>query len=654
MNERVFVLREAVVKITQMLAGKGIKVTQRGISAYVQPGPNGEPELVNLPYLPDNASDELCHAIQGFLDHEVAHILFTDFKAMGKITDQGLHNMVNIIEDTRIEREMAKRFAGSGHNIAVTGQFFIDKYVKPQIKEAARKGDANGVKALVMVPVLRAMSGQQVFKEFLGNNPDLVAAIADEQSKIEHLASRIEGCATTTEAIEVAAEVLKALGRETGGEEGGGTSKAPPKPKGGKGSKGGKSMGKPGGKPEDEEGEEAEDGSGSSGGKPGDEDEEDAGSGSGEGEGEDEEEDEGESETDGESEEESDAENEDEGAEDPEPVENDGHSSAFLDALDKETANGFDETMSQLITDSATDAAKGAEYLVFSKDWDVIEPLHIGRDFNPAMTKRLADDVDHMVAPLQKDLERAISARSLAVWENGRRSGRIHAGNLSRLAVGDSRVFRKKHESTSKDVAVELVIDMSGSMSGEKIHTAAKAGYALASVLDRLNIKSECICFTTGEVPDWGAIEKDAKKLGREFTRVESLYMPILKSFNERMQSTEVRNRFAWLPHCSTLRNNVDGECVEIAARRLLARREAGKIMIVLSDGQPAFHGGYHEGRKHLKETVQKIEASGVRVVGIGIQSDATRGYYHRHMQINNVSELPSRVMKELRALLLA
>jgi cobaltochelatase CobT len=666
MNDRVFVLREAVVKITQMLVGKGIRVTQRGISAYVQPGPDGEPEHVNLPHLPDNASDELCAAIQGFLDHEVAHILFTDFKAMGTIKDPSLHNMVNILEDIRIEREMAKRFTGSGHNIAVTGQFFIEKYIKPQVREAAKKGDVNGVKALVMVPALRAMGGQQVFKEFINNHPDMKAAVADEVAMIEHLAGKIEGCPTTQGAIDLAQEVMTALGRPTSGGAGGGGSSAAPKRKKPKaGASSGASGPRPKGAPKPPAGSEEEDEEESSGlpggasgsGAPGEEEGEGEGEGEGEeGEGEgtpgdpseDPASDPADEEAEGESEE-----SEPSGGEEDEEDFNDGNSSAFLDALDKETKNGFDETMSRLITNEAFESAKDAEYLVYTKDGDVIEPLHIGKGFDAAMTKKLADEVDHMVAPLQKDLERAITARSASVWENGRRSGRLHAGNLSRLAVGDGRVFRKKHESTSKDVAVELVVDMSGSMGGSKIHTAAQAAYALASVLDRLNIKSEAICFTTGEIVDAERMEKEAAKLGKRFSRCESLYMPILKSFNERMQSTEVRNRFAWLPNCNTLANNVDGESIEIAARRLMQRREQGKIMIVLSDGAPACYGGGAAAHQHLKDTVGKIEASGVRVVGIGIQSDAVKQFYKRQMVISNVSELPSRVMKELRSLLL-
>ncbi|MFH4376904.1 cobalamin biosynthesis protein CobT, partial [Acinetobacter baumannii] len=93
---------------------------------------------------------------------------------------------------------------------------------------------------------------------------------------------------------------------------------------------------------------------------------------------------------------------------------------------------------------------------------------------------------------------RAIQARSKSVWENGLKQGKLNSSSLARLAsTGDCRIFRKRVESKTKDVAVSLVVDMSGSMCGSKIHTAAAASYALSNVLDRLKIPHEVICFTT-------------------------------------------------------------------------------------------------------------------------------------------------------------
>jgi cobalamin biosynthesis protein CobT len=577
MNERVMLLRDAVVKITQMLSGKGITVTQRGINAYVKCDHKGRPTVVNLPYLPDNATEELCMAIQGFLDHEVAHIMFSDFALIGEAEKIGAKSMLNMLEDARIEKAMAQRFTGSGHNLSVTGKFFLDKYSTPMMQEAAAAGDANKVIAVLMVPLIRAMAGQFVFKEYMKDKMHIVQGVYD---KIADLEPQIEAASSTQACLDLAKEIESRLrsGENNKGE-----------------------------KPSEKEGDDGGDGGG------------DAGDG--------------------------------EGAQDTKFET--GDTGAVWAEIDKENKNGFDSALSSIISNAASVAAKESSYLIYTKEGDIVEPLKVGSGYDSTMLVELSDKVDHMVGPLQKDLERAIAARSLATWEAGRRSGRLHAANLARLAVDDGRVFRRRQESTSKDVAVELVVDVSGSMRGAKVHLATQAAYALSSVLERIGISNEVICFTTGRpAVDYETLNEEIRKIGRSFTRIESLYMPILKGFNERLK-TDVKERFGWLPNSRILRNNVDGECLEVAARRLLARREAGKVMIVLSDGAPNANGDAYALATHLKKVVGDIAKTGINIVGIGIMTDKVQKFYPKNLVINNVNELPDRVVRELKHLLL-
>lgn len=678
MNDRIFVLRESIGKITQILTGSGIKVTQRGVTASVTPDAEGRPIVVNLPYIPDNATDELCDAIQGFLDHEVAHVLFTNFKVMNSVGgNKALHSMLNILEDARIEREMSKRYSGSAFNLANTGKFYLDKFVVPKIRDASLAGQTDEIMAVLMPSLIRSMAGQQVFKEFMADKMEHVEEVYE---KIKDLAPQIAATSSTADCLEIARIIHK---RITGDEGGGGGSgeesgSGKGKSKGGKSSKskskpsksktGKKSKGEDEPSPDEElspeedeekEGDEDEEGKG-----PGEESEDEPGEdeegedSAGEGAGDEDEEAPGGEGSDDEGEGGEDEEMSASGKENWEDnVEREidpSRGAAILSALDKESRNGFDSAISSLISDSAIKAAKQSQYLVYTTDMDEIEPLHVGSGFKMTdFTRGIEEPVEHMVGPLQKDLERAISARALSTFSNGHRSGRLHAANLSRLAVGDDRVFRRKIENHSKDVAVELVVDASGSMSGAKIHLASQAAYALSAVLERLHITHEVICFTTGAAMnnDSGFLAEQ-RKIGRPFTRTEALYMPIIKSFNERL-NVETKKRFGWLPNSRLLRNNVDGECIQIAARRLLSRREAGKVMIVLSDGAPCAAGDSGRLHSHLKEVVKEVTDSGINTVGIGIMSDAVRQFYPKNVVIHKVEELPARVMKELRHLLI-
>jgi cobaltochelatase CobT len=686
-NDRIFIMREAITKLTQMLAGRGIQVTQRGISAYVKADKTGRPYHVNLPYIPDNANMELLDAIQGFLDHEVAHILFTEFPLMGQAQKFGAGGMLNLIEDSRIERAMATRFQGSAENMARMGKFFLDKYTTPHMNEALANGDEEQLTAVLTVPLVRMMAGQQVFAEYMRDKMHHVQPLYD---KIKDLQPKIAGAASTKDCLELAKTIVKRLrdGEPAPSDEDEGSDPMP-KPKGGAGSKAPKG--------EDE-------GEGSASGSPTDDENKDKGEG--------EEEKEKDASADGANDEgdeeekpEADEDGDDEEAPAPAPtaggddesgdeevnpeedptsdlsagagggddegggVVEDGpmqapdadeemdiaqSSSISWEAIDRETAKDYDDVASGLITDTTAKAALAADYLVYTTDEDIVEPLKIGSGYTDSMLTGLQDKVEHMIGPLQKDLERAISAKSLSHWNPGHRSGRLNSAALSRLATNDSRVFRRKVEATTKDVAVMLLDDMSGSMDGEKIHTAAQASYALASTLDRIGIPNEVMGFTTGAGMgggDLATLRAEEAKIGRQYSRYEQLYMPILKTFSERM-STEVKKRFGWLPYTSSMRNNVDGECVEIAGRRLLARRETGKILIVLSDGAPHAYGYTNTLQPHLKKVVENLTRAGVKVIGIGIQSNDVRKFYPKNFVINKVDELPAVVMKELRQLI--
>lgn len=678
MNKRVLVLREAIVKIAQMLAGENIQVSQRGIKADVRYNAEGKPIEVVLPFIPENASIELCEAIQGFLDHEISKVLFTDYNAKltAEASKNGVAQIMNAIEDARIERKMAEKYSGSGLNMATTGKFYLDKAVIPGIKKAAGEGDAAKVKGLMMAPMIRALAGQSHFKEFI---KDRMASIQEVYDAMKPFEAEIQNAETTKDAYEVALKIKQVLKGEVKGDgEGGdenedGSVKSRPssapssksgkkketkpekskkpkseeekksesedeeeeKPKGDGEEKGEDEEEKPEGEGEDEggkpegEGEEKPEGDGDGENKESDDEVEDSGDGTGDAEGEAEESDE-----------------EGEMRQETAPVWNE---------IDFDSANDFDKLVSRAVSEDALAATAKSKYRVFSTEEDLVEPLKVGSAYRSSMFKDIADAVDHMVGPLQKDLERAVAARSMRAWEPGRKSGRLHAANLSRLMFNDSRVFRRRTETTTKDVAVELVIDISGSMRGYKVDVATKTAYALSQVLERIGIKHEVIAFTTGHLSSklrslYDAARKELKDTtGKLYSRYEPLYMPIIKGFDERVGTT-VRERFGWLPNVTFMRNNVDGECVQIAARRLAARREAGKVLIVLSDGFPAAHsedGGALN--THLKQVVKDAEKAGMKVVGIGIQDSAVQKFYSKNLVINDIDELPSKVIKELR-----
>ena len=681
MNDRISILREAITKITQLLAGKGIKVTQRGMSAGVKHDSSGRPTEVNLPYLPDNCPEELVSAIQGFLDKEVANLLFTDYTVAVAAKKEGYVELFNIIEGIYVEKAMEKRFAGSAHNIGVMRDFFVNKYLRFEVAKLSAPGKEKELTSMLLGPAFRAIAGQSEFSRFM-DTTGLMKTVQPIIDRIGSLMEEIDHVKSTAESADLARrmyDLLKGSGEGEGeGEPSEGGGKSSKSKKGGvKGEKSSKkeTSGADGATDGDEKNPDGEGAGGKS-------------EGEGEGEGEDSE-DEGESEGEkGESEADS-GEGESEGEDEPEQQEAGvlGNESEDKDGEEESGAGGsgsddsepsgergeteyresdmsgmigsspnMSDVISTITSKEVSMAAKNAEYLPYSKDDDRVEEFDIKKGYTKyqdRMLTELEDKTSHMVAPLQKDIERSISAKTQSTWQAGQRRGRLNASGLARLATGDDRVFRRKEVASSKDVAVELVIDCSGSMSGHKIQTASQTAYALSQVLERLNIKHEVIGFTTKDSELYGEASSESSSKGVNFSRTEALYMPVFKGFDERLD-TNVKKRLAFLPYWDDLRNNIDGECVEIAYRRLMRRSEHRKIMIVLSDGSPACYGASAAIRKHLKDVVEGIEAAKVDIIGIGICSDAVSRFYTKNVVLDKVEELPGKVMSELKKMLVA
>jgi cobaltochelatase CobT len=101
------------------------------------------------------------------------------------------------------------------------------------------------------------------------------------------------------------------------------------------------------------------------------------------------------------------------------------------------------------------------------------------------------------------------------------------------------------------------------------------------------------------------------------------------------------------------LKENIDGEALMWAYRRLLNRPEHRRILMVISDGAPVDDstlsvnpGNYLE--KHLREAIREIEGRNrVELVAIGIGHDVTR-YYRRAVTIVDAEELGGTMMKKL------
>lgn len=757
--------RDCVKRVVAMLSGKQIPVAERGNEAYVRYNRRGEPVLVNIPSIPDDASPTLMNAVRGFLDHEVAHILFTEPKVAMRMHERGKApstGLWNALEDVFIERRMGQVFNGTRRNLLATQSLVIDKYFRNKVPEAvlACHGDQRELfLKFFLCPVVRAWDGQSPFIDFMEEHWRLIerpVALLKEHG----IDVAVRNMSNTEDCVKVAAAIaqimqdmkdkpegklpeLKSSARKPSEskDESEETPESGDEPShGDSASKPAKGEGDDKEEREDDASEEEDSGdsdlpdsldkdlpthvkdisdteskyteagheesgdtpeSDAIGMKSSDSDTDDDGSNGtgaprpGDGIREDTDDSDGYgSDTDGDGGEDSDT---DRGETEEEDVE--GKKNKDCAEVPKDSESGFvpspdemtlEEALKALdemedgigeMTEDALSATISKElmsvspsdYRPYDRSYDFIGlidgaeehvkrtrktfgaiPMHSPVDryrmvpegrklFELKIEKHLSAGVSSTLA---KDLERAIASRNRVQFIPGQRRGRIHGASLYRLAMNDDRVFRKKEDHRAVNACVQQVIDLSGSMDGVKIQLALASAYTIADALDRINVPNIITGFTTFGSPDYETRSK------RGFTRFEALMLPIIKNWNEKANSPEIRARMGCVCETFPLLNNVDGESVAQLATLFAGRMEDKKIMLVMSDGEPCATGsGFHQ---HLRAVTKEIETlSDIDLMAIGILTDEPRRFYKNYALVNSVEELGPSVVTELSRIIL-
>jgi hypothetical protein len=220
------------------------------------------------------------------------------------------------------------------------------------------------------------------------------------------------------------------------------------------------------------------------------------------------------------------------------------------------------------------------------------------------------------------------------------RSGYLHTSKLYKQRLGNFRLFERP-TAAERSIAFQLLVDESASMQGgEKVRLATKAAILIGETLDQMGLPLEILGFTTAEYE-----AKAAMKLGLRpahayrTTRCSPLEHRIYKRFDEPYPI--VRRRLTGI---EPRHNNWDEEHLLFAYRRLQARRERSKVMIVISDGQPNGDGD------HLIATVAALEGQGCKVIGVGIGADFVRQVYRRALVVDDFRRLAEELLAVLAA----
>jgi cobaltochelatase CobT len=283
---------------------------------------------------------------------------------------------------------------------------------------------------------------------------------------------------------------------------------------------------------------------------------------------------------------------------------------------------------------------------------DLCEPEELER-LRGYLDKQLSH-LQGVVARLANRLQRRLMAQQNRAWEFDLEEGLLDPARLSRVVVDPLHPlsFKIEKEMTFRDTVVTLLLDNSGSMRGRPITVAATCADILARTLERCGVKVEILGFTTrawkgGQSREaWLAAGKPPNP-----GRLNDLRHIVYKSADTPWRRS--RKNLGLMMREGLLKENIDGEALDWAHRRLLGRAEQRRIMMMISDGAPVDDstlsvnpGNYLE--RHLRWVIEDIELrSPVELLAIGIGHDVTR-YYRRAVTIVDAEELGGAMTEKL------
>jgi cobaltochelatase CobT len=251
-----------------------------------------------------------------------------------------------------------------------------------------------------------------------------------------------------------------------------------------------------------------------------------------------------------------------------------------------------------------------------------------------------------VVGRLANRLQRRLLAQQNRSWEFDLEEGQLDPVRLPRIIIDPYQAlsFRQEKDTNFRDTVVTLLIDNSGSMRGRPITVAATCADILARTLERCGVKVEILGFTT-KAWKGGAARESWLQGGKPANpgRLNDLRHIIYKSADAPWR--RARRNLGLMMREGLLKENIDGEALEWAHKRLLGRPEQRRILMMISDGAPVDdstlsvnNGNYLE--RHLRSVIEEIETrSPVELIAIGIGHDVTR-YYRRAVTIVDAEEL--------------
>lgn len=332
---------------------------------------------------------------------------------------------------------------------------------------------------------------------------------------------------------------------------------------------------------------------------------------------------------------------------------------AFALLLDFDEVEGDDDGIAAATTGHSKvleDAALA--YRVFTTRFD--REVAAGSLVRRALLRENRERLDQATAEQGINLPRLARRLGSVLWEPrldgwafGEEEGRIDGRRLAQLVSSptERRLFYREQVKLGTDCAVSLLIDCSGSMK-QHIMPVTMMAESLIRALEMIGASAELLGFTTGA---WNGGRAYQAWMGRGRPRGPGRLNEVCHMvFKDAERSwRRARSDIAALLKPDLFREGIDGEAVDWACERLLARSESRRLLIVISDGCPAdsatnlTNDAFYLDN-HLKDVVARRTREGrVEILGLGVGLDLSP-FYRRCLATDMAQALDIHLFDEI------
>ena len=338
-------------------------------------------------------------------------------------------------------------------------------------------------------------------------------------------------------------------------------------------------------------------------------------------------------------------------------------SKLFSDISKKQGKNENKKFDKSIVDEDGLDNVKNKTYNYFTKEFDLFinaEKLAKKNELEELRKKieKEYSENHNLINKLVRKLDKLFNSLNKNLWIYDQEEGYFDSSKFANFIANPDYhdIFKYEKQIREKNTVVSLLLDNSGSMRGKPIITSAITTEIITKVLEKCNVNVEILGFTTRE---WkgGNSKKKWENLGKPSLpgRLNDLLHIIYKDADCRWSNC--KKNLGLVLKEGLLKENIDGEALTWAYRRLNLRREKKKILIVISDGAPVDDSTLSANApdildNHLKDVVNQIQKKNkVHLLAIGIGHDVSK-YYSNAFIIEDVDSLGDVIIENLSKML--